>query len=180
MIHNFEASLRRSNEDPRVREAIKELRDQKYPGFICRKSTRAEDRLGVDFWIGTTGVDFKLRKGVFPGDICVETCSTYHGSKEPPWKDELRGQVGWTLDPHKITDVVLYIWLDTWLAYDFPKLRTLALKAWKQNLWGRELAAYNERYTTLCIFPKVALVTEALIAKKNESMLVFQPRLSEI
>jgi hypothetical protein len=142
------------------------------------KATKDEDRSGVDYWIVRAGlrplaVDVKHREfdplerwGV--DDICIETTAVYVGPPKPPWLDEYRKVKGWTIDPQKRTDLIVYTWPLSnggrrfWVVY-FPFLCHVAQKFWRR--WAAEYgekAVRNRDYLTLCVFPPRYVVEEAI------------------
>src|SRR5690606_1780156 len=84
-----------------------------------RRAGQDDDRAGTDYWIDRDGlppvsVDVKHRafcpiQRFGSDDACIETTSVYLGSG-PPWRDSGRRKIGWTLDPRKRTDLVVYTW----------------------------------------------------------------------
>ena len=145
----------------------------------CIRASQSNDRNGVDFWIIRKGelppiaIDVKHREfdpieRFGSDDVCIETCSVYTGPPTPPWLDEHRKVIGWTLNPLKRTDLVVYSWPQSdgsrrfWIVY-FPFLCRAALANWR--LWAQlygEKPVFNQGYLTLCIFPPRHVVEEAI------------------
>lgn len=116
-----------------------------------------DDRNGVDYWINRCNgrplsLDFKHRSfdpidRFGSDDICIETCSVYHGTPRPPFSDEQRYKIGWTLNEQKRTDLIVYTWPANgerrrfWIAY-FPHLCAASQR--HADDWT---AAFGERVT---------------------------------
>jgi len=92
-------------------------------------------------------------------DACIETTSVYCGNPRLPWEDSLEKKVGWSIDPNKRTDLVVYTWPAKqekrrfWILY-FPHLCCAAQKHWR--MWAekyKERSAKNNGYLTLSVYP---------------------------
>ena len=141
-----------------------------------RRAAVHEDKHGTDYWIirddlPPLSIDIKHRSfcpimKFNSDDICIETCSIYTGS-EPPWKDENRYKIGWTLDKNKRTDFVVFTWPHDkktrfWILY-FPWLCQAANLNWRK--WAKqykERSAINSGYLTLNIFPPREIVAQEM------------------
>jgi len=145
-----------------------------------QRATEVEDREGTDWWLDIPGgsklsVDTKYRPfdplvkfGV--DDFCIETTSIYTGPNDRNWKDEFRGQPGWTIDRNKKTGVVAYIVVDgpsrgeplddyRITYFDFPKLCEVANHNWRKwALESKERAAQNRSYLTLSVFVPLSVL----------------------
>lgn len=146
-------------------------------GYVA--ASRECDKHGTDFWIKRKhglpplSVDMKNRdycpiSRFGTDDVCIETTSVYVGPSKPPYEDEYRETVGWTLNEKKRTDYVIYTWpagegkRRYWIV-PFPFLCTVAQRNWKQ--WSREfreLPVANNGYVTLCIYPLRKLVVSSM------------------
>lgn len=143
-----------------------------------RAATKQEDRSGTDVWIERRGlpalsVDFKHRDycpidRFRSDDACVETCSVYRGQTQP-WRDDLREVVGWTINPAKRTDYVVYTWPSKhgrryWIL-SFPLLCRTSQIHWRE--WAvqfGERAAVNAGYRTLSVYPPRLTIAAAMRA----------------
>ncbi len=93
------------------------------PGAVrVRVAGKSDDKNGTDYWVDrecgeALSVDVKVREKDWKprgcDDLALET-----------WSVLERGRVGWTLDTHKRTDYVLWLWKDTgrWCLIPFPML----------------------------------------------------------
>ena len=142
-----------------------------------RRATELEDRSGTDYWIDRVAlppvsVDVKHRdfcpiQRFGSDDACIETTSVYVGPPGSPWHDAGRRKIGWTLDPTKRADLVVYTWpAETgrrfWVLY-FPHLCRAARQHWRE--WARdygERAAQNRGYVTLSVYPPRAVIAQAI------------------
>lgn len=85
-----------------------------------RRATLAEDLTGVDYWADRSGgrslgVDLKCREDDYD-DLLIEFESN-SATKSP----------GWTVDPKKVTDYVLYLWPSEEVLLPYPQLRAAAV-----------------------------------------------------
>jgi hypothetical protein len=171
-VHDFVERLRFSQQiDGDMEDFLNYLVEIIPGGTGWKRATEDEDKKGIDYWIlrdhglPQLAIDVKHRE-IDPierfgsDDICIETTSIYVGPDKPPWMDEYRKKVGWTLDPSRRTDLVIYTWplpngrrgRRFWVVY-FPFLCYAALKHWRW--WAishGEKIVYNNGYKTLCIF----------------------------
>ena len=175
--HDFAERLNFSN-GIEIGPDIYELLYGMIPGsHDIERATREEDKNGTDLWVprhGLPPVSVDLKNRSFDpmvrfksDDACIETTSVYRGNSKPPWEDEHRYKIGWTLNEHKRTDIVLYTWpagkgLRYWALY-FPWLCAAAKKDWRD--WARqygEKPAKNKGYITLSIYPPRWLIAQAM------------------
>jgi hypothetical protein len=136
--------------------------------MIIQHHGDSADRAGGDFEIRTPAgpiyIDFKLRwfdpiERFGSDDICVELVSVWRGDPNPPYPvAAVEESPGWTLDPSKRTDYVLFAWtrqdglFRVWLV-DYRALRLEATARWRE--WSRRygvVAVRNNGYHTLCSF----------------------------
>jgi hypothetical protein len=172
-------------------DLVKYLLDM-IPGSIeFKRASESDDKEGTDYWIvrkpGLQSVKVDIKKRRFDpieklgkDDVCIETTSVYIGKDNypwsPPWLDNCRIKIGWTLDDTKNTDLVVYTWPREdgrrrfWVVY-FPHLCRAAQKNWR--IWAKkygEVPTDNEeyregrliRYYTLNVYPLRKEVIEAI------------------
>ena len=104
--------------------SVEKVVSEHIPGVVSvQRADVASDRKGVDYWVEMPGrrlaVDAKVRAvdwwAKHPGedDLALETWSVM-GYRLPDGTDTQEPKVvGWTRDPSKNTDYVLWIWKDT-------------------------------------------------------------------
>jgi hypothetical protein len=125
------------------------------PGAIrIEKATLAEDRSGVDWWANMlngdrVGIDCKVRSEDYSvkgkDDLALES-----------WSVVERKIVGWSRDPNKRTDYILWLWTDTgrWCLVPFPMLCKVFGDKWES--WRRTFKVArqrtDQRYQSECIF----------------------------
>ena len=138
------------------------------PAMIIQHHGDSADRVGGDFEVQTGAgpifIDYKLREfdpieRFRSDDICVELVSAWRGNPNPPYPvAAVEESPGWTLDPTKRSDYILYAWSKSngtfrvWLV-DFKALRLEAMARWRE--WSRRYgvaAVRNRNYHTLCTF----------------------------
>ncbi len=103
------------------------LRSSPLQGVIgVRHATPNEDRHGTDWWVDrvngrSLSVDVKARSPDYAlrghDDLALELWS----AKATAWEG---GRIGWTLDPRKQTDYILWLWQESgrWCLVPFPLL----------------------------------------------------------
>lgn len=187
-VHDFYEKLHYS-ELIDFEPSFKEFLIQNIPNaYEIKKTEQEEDKTGVDYWIlrknlPPIAIDVKNRDicpimkfGV--DDICIETTSVYTGPKNPPWEDKYRQKPGWTIDPNKRTDIIVYSWPTEelgirryWIVY-FPLLCRASMLKWREwvDKYG-EKASYNQNYLTLNVFVPKEEVIEAINNISNFSVL---------
>lgn len=165
---NFDRQLNMSN-DSEIADKIKRILLYKIPGSVnVTPASTINDRQGVDFWVEMNtakhlAVDVKIRdkdfslKGQKYDDLALETWSVM-GSK-----------VGWTRDPDKKCDFVLWYWIETGRFYLVPFL--LLCNAFSKH-WQAWLKEYKKdeqttekdgsKYESQCVFVPRAVVTRAI------------------
>ena len=128
------------------------------PGAVAVHSAHeSNDRMGTDWWVETRGgsflsVDAKVRSEDWASkghdDLALET-----------WSVVEAGQVGWTRDPAKRTDYVLWLWTDTgrWCLVPFQMLCAVfdaQWQAWTKAHKTRRQHTPNARggYHSECVF----------------------------
>lgn len=156
-----------------TKEAIEKAKtaiSKSIPGVVkVHESSKTNDRLGADFWAEMRGgrflaVDCKFREEDWAekgqDDLALETWSVVEHEKP-----------GWTRDPYKITDWILWIWLDSGRTHliPFPML----LKAFSDN-WERWRKEYKTRqqktdgtYSSEVVFVPRNIVWRAIYEGSN-------------
>lgn len=179
MTHDFHERLAFS-EGVELEEGIfRTMRDMIPLATRVVKATRDEDRAGTDYWIERpplppvsvdvkhTSFDPVERFGC--DNACIEVVSVYDGpERKAPWNPAHFRKPGWTVDPTKRTDLVLYTWpaLENrrrfWVLY-FPHLCAAARRnvaAWGET-YGLK-AAHNVGYLTLACHPPRTAIAAAI------------------
>jgi len=177
----FNTQLRWSNGI--CNEGIKKILMAQFPNSLdIEKSTTEEDRNGTDWWIvrkdlPSLSVDVKIRSRDYWedknrderfDDLCLETwsvCNPTAGNY---------GKPGWTRDPKKRTDYILYYWQPTgrFCLLSFYPLCSVFMSKWKEwrDDYGGGIFSNGKRK------PPILTQTIDRIAKKilyyTESILV--------
>jgi hypothetical protein len=123
--------------------------------LAVRRADPENDKIGVDYWIECTGrfiaVDVKVRTKDYGGnkpEIALETWSNWEARKP-----------GWSRDLGKITDYVMWFWLDTkrTALFDYRMLRSLTMRHWEQ--WESQYQTATQitqtasgTYSSRCVF----------------------------
>ncbi len=140
------------------------------PGAVAvQPAHRVNDRRGTDYWVehvrgAHLSVDVKIRREDWAAkpepdradDLALETWSV------------VNKKIGWTRDPNKRTDFVLWIWTDTkrWCLVPFPMLCRVFQENWQE--WS---ACYETRrqytpeyggYQSECVFVPRSVVWDAI------------------
>lgn len=142
------------------------------------RASKAEDLNGTDYWIlrgnGLTPISVDLKNRSFcpiekfgKDDACIETTSVYKGPYDNNWQDSFRIKPGWTIDPNKRTDLVVYTYPHAsggrrfWILY-YPHLCKTAMENWRG--WAAdygERATRNKGYLTLNVYvPRTVIAGE--------------------
>lgn len=178
MPHDFAERLAFS-EGIEVGDALLDRLVADIPGATgIRRAVEHDDRQGTDYWIDRAhdlppiSVDVKHREfcpieRFGSDDACIETCSVYDGRPRSPWLDMNRRKIGWTLDPSKRTDLIVYTWTKGdarrfWILY-FPHLCRASRSNWRA--WAAqygERPALNPDYCTLSVYPPRHVIAEAI------------------
>lgn len=138
------------------------------------KNTTTGNDHGIDGWIERNGlppvsVDFKhesycpiLRWGQHKDEACIETVSV--------WRDGKEIAPGWTVNPNKRTDLVVYTWPTAsearrfWILW-FPFLCQAAIRnraEWEYRFRVHHIR--NRDYETLCMYPPRRVIAQAMKA----------------
>jgi hypothetical protein len=109
-------------ESSEVDLACRKIMEERVPNCSIRRGTLEEDISGIDYQITAPNgkaisVEFKIRSKDHGRDLCLEYISSIEDFR-----------IGWTVDPSKVTDFVVWYWTDTrrWVAYDYKHLRAAA------------------------------------------------------
>jgi len=109
VIHDFQTDANIARR--RSPEVIERHLSSLYPGARLTQGTLDEDRDGIDFWVdwrlGRFSIDVKYRERDCRNFGLDDACLELDGGNGP----------GWTLDPSKKTEVVVWAWMDTGRAY---------------------------------------------------------------
>jgi hypothetical protein len=128
------------------------------PGAVSvAAANETDDRRGTDWWVtmrsgDALSVDAKIRSKDYAikghDDLALET-----------WSVVEREKVGWTRDPAKRTDYVLWLWTDTgrWCLVPFPMLCgvfSLNWEGWRATYkWARQKTPTDGGgYHSECVF----------------------------
>lgn len=139
------------------------------PGAVdATPSSKSEDRSGTDWWIKRKGnkplsVDVKVRSKDYrtrgEDDLALET-----------WSVKEVGKIGWTRDPNRTTDYVLWFWVDTgrWCLIPFQMLCRVFENKWQE--WSMEYGTHTQftptpqgGYHSECIFVPREIVWAAIL-----------------
>jgi hypothetical protein len=125
---------------PEVDVAVQAALKKHFPeALTIAKAHLENDKLGCDYWLECVGgkfiaVDIKARRRDYSlegkPEILLETWSNIENNKP-----------GWSRDRYKITDYVMWVWLDTkrTCLVDYRMLRSLLMRHWQD---------WEERYPT--------------------------------
>lgn len=116
---NFDDDLAAS-QTPEIDAAVKLAIRNHYPDArSIMKSCPENDKAGADWWIEFTNnkvlsLDAKIRTKDYTTATedriaCIELVSS-----------KTTGKLGWSIDPSKITDIVMFYYIDTKKAYFYP------------------------------------------------------------
>lgn len=126
--------------------SVEEILLSQIPGAVAvYRANASDDRNGTDWWVETIGhdgenrisVDAKVRSVDYAkrgrDDLALETWSVVDESP------------GWTRDPRKATDYVLWLWMDTgrWCLVPFAMLCAVFVKSWQA--WRSRYGAHRQR-----------------------------------
>lgn len=145
---------------------IRDILVDAIPGALdAMPAAKANDRMGVDWWVEMANarhlaVDVKVRAedwaAMHPDqdDLALETWSVIEAKK-----------IGWTRDPNKRCDYVLWLWQDTkrFCLLPFPMLCRVMQRHWQA--WSKEHKVARQRtkqtgqtYHSECVFvPRVVV-----------------------
>lgn len=139
--YSFNHELAASQSDSSNGDVNTVLLDAVPHALSANPSDNRDDRNGIDWWVhvesgNRLGVDCKVRRTDYmpkgEDDLALET-----------WSVVERRVVGWTRDPAKKTDYVLWLWKDTgrWVLIPFPMLLAVFELNWK---------GWRKKYKTAC------------------------------
>lgn len=147
---------------------------QNIPGALhVTKATKNEDKSGVDWWVSMSsgarlGVDAKVREQDYKAisgkdDLALETWSVVESEV-----------VGWTRNPAKRTDYVLWLWKDTGRYCLIPFAPLCAVFSDNWQTWAQSYQT-NRQYTSWkgsgyhseCVFVPRREVWKAIYLRYN-------------
>jgi len=154
--HNFQRSMALT-ERPDVKVGIEKALRTQLPGLLAiHQADKANDMAGIDYWIEFAGgvmrsVDVKMRSKDFeaqgkPG-LALESWSNMDAEK-----------IGWSRDPSKLCDYVLFYWHSSGRSYlvDFRQLQPLFAREWRnwRGKYGGVIQCNEGRnpYRSECLF----------------------------
>ena len=179
-IHDFTERLNYTNQVDIDNNMI-DLIARAIPGVDVVKSNIEEDKLGTDYWVPLldgrrVSIDIKNRARVnTDNDLCLELISVYTDSF---WSSDHytpglleakleRLKPGWTIDPLKQTNYIIYTWPANskriYEIFDYVLLRAATInnvESWLQQYPHKPV--YNNSYWTICIFPPLQAVRDAM------------------
>jgi hypothetical protein len=149
---------RAMSESPEAQDLIRRHLARLFPDALTiRKAALENDKLGADYWLEFRNgqfraVDVKVRaedwKPKGKPDVALEI-----------WANTGKGKRGWAIDDTKITDYVLFVWLDTGRAdlFDFRLLKAVTqanLDKWSGDCQSANQTTATKRgnYTARCLF----------------------------
>lgn len=163
--HGFQRKLKESMQHlPRVREVLR----RRLLAIDVEVADEADDRYGIDYWATLTsgervGVDLKVRDQEYD-DLLIETIS-----------NTSTRQVGWTIDPTKRTDFVLYLWPESEQLISYPQLRAAATEnaeRWTVIGKGGESTTDGGTYRTRWLALKDAEILAGMHYRRSRPRLV--------
>ena len=137
--YDFKEQLAMS-EGVSANKSVRDILLTNIPGAVSViRAHQMNDRSGVDYWVemgygGFVSVDIKVRDKDWAAkgkdDLALETFSVVE-----------KGIIGWTRNPHKRTDYILWFWKDTgrWCLLPFRMLCRVSAdnwEDWKQRFDG--------------------------------------------
>jgi hypothetical protein len=146
---------------------VTEIIVAKIPGAVAVKRAGSfDDKRGTDYWVTLISdhqisvdvkfrqEDFSVRSGI--EDLALETLSVIE-----------RNKIGWTLDPAKRTDYVLWIWLDTrrWTLLPFLMLCATFQEyelAWRKRYRSERQFTPDGGYHSECVFVPTKVIYGAM------------------
>lgn len=163
--YDFHDQLRMSSDATASSDVASVLLKQ-IPGAVSvERATAWEDRHGTDYWVTLrsgkrVSVDAKVRKADrYDDDLALET-----------WSVVEQKVVGWTRNPLKQTDYVLWLWKDTgrWRLVPFLMLCAAFEKRWQiwsivhQTAQQRTTRRDGTHYHSECVFVPTRDIWEAI------------------
>jgi len=144
--------------------------------IVIDSATEQDDRAGVDYWVTfpsgqRLGVDLKLRRDHGDaGDVALEIWSA-----EP--SSDLPGRPGWSRDPAKITDYVLWVWQDVHRYYlaPYPLLRRAFethYLSWADRF--RTARQSSGSWTSTCVFVPIRELEIAMYHFRRHGIPTYQ------
>ena len=148
-------------------QRIADILLQAIPGaWRVRPANSQDDRNGVDYWVDHVrgrplAIDVKVRDTDYRAicgkdDLALEI-----------WSVIEENIVGWTRNPQKACDYILWFWRDTgrWCLVAFPQLCSVFQRYWRQ--WAAQYPVFRQRtpegnYHSECVFVPRRLVWRAI------------------
>ncbi len=169
-IFDFNEQFRMADA-PEVRTNLEKALALKYKGSTLKRASNDDDIKGVDFWWTlpktsgdvVKGIDVKVRsedwKPKGEDDLCLELWSAMP-------THERSGKIGCHRDSTKITDYLVWYWLDTQrtVIVPFAKLQKAFEKRW--IIWAktyRTAQQKNKYCNSQCVFVPRHVIAEAII-----------------
>lgn len=148
---------------------IRQILMSLFPGALnVRKAKELEDRNGTDWWVdrvgnNTVSVDCKIRPidclEMKPpaDDIALETFSVLeHNGRKPV--------LGWTRDPSKRTDYILWFWVSSGRYLLMPFLPLCAVFSENWNKWPiKRHCQQNRGYWSQCMFVERKFIWDEIL-----------------
>lgn len=161
-VHDFAERMAWSEFVAETNDDLFVILRARIPGCVSvERASEADDRSGTDYWahrargLRSLSIDLKARSldpieafGV--DDLALETWSVV-GAKP-----------GWTRDPQKATDYILWLWTPTrrFFLVPFPALCNVFQRYWEQWSTTYPLRTQpNENYNSQCVLvPRTVLI----------------------
>lgn len=147
-------------------EGIERILQSRIPACVgVVKANGTDDRNGTDYWaergdgLPSMSIDVKVREKDWAergkDDLALETWSV------------IGERIGWTRNPQKRTDYVLWYWQDTgrFVLVSFPALCAVFTRYWEQ--WSREYETARQDsggWQSECVFVPRKVIMERITA----------------
>ena len=141
-----------------------------------RRASQADDRSGTDWWVDRSNnrplsIDLKARETDYEprgeDDLALET-----------WSVVEKGAIGWTRNPAKGSDYILWFWKDTkrWCLIPFPMLCRVFSLLWQE--WAgiyrvaSQMTNFNGYiYHSECVFVSREVVWDSIVRHYSPSVM---------
>jgi len=153
------AATKRASETDRVEALVRRVLAECFPDALgIHKAHSKNDMVGADYWI-------EMAHGRFIAVDCKVRAVDYATSGKPDlaletWANLEREKPGWTRDPGKLSDFILWLWTDTQrhCLVCYPMLRAVFSRRWQE--WARRYRTARQKtqsesgaaYTSECLF----------------------------
>lgn len=163
---------------------ISEILMANIPGAVAiKRANERDDRNGTDFWVAhARGQPYSVDVKVRGKDYCVGLSPCDDLALET-WSVVEKQIIGWTRNPQKMTDYVLWYWRDTgrWCLVPFVMLCAVFSEQW--SAWAAEHGTSKQRtptagggwYHSECTFVPRREVWAAIYRKYSGSVVVGKP-----